>query len=82
MPRAIADSDNEDEDLDLAIVGQDDTVILQQGSQNTNGEIAINDYDGANEQSTGSTGTSILISNLVSQSLIVCRASQKADPEC
>lgn len=84
MPRAIADSDDEEDDLNVALGDQNDhsKPALPQGSQHTDGEVTLNELDGTNEQSTGSTGTFILVYKLVLHGLIACRAPKKANPKC
>ena len=61
MPRAIADSDDESDDVDFVagekVDGED--VALATGSNETNEEGALQSHDGTNDRSTGSTGTTL-----------------------
>ena len=58
MPHAIADSDDDGDDIDFVAGEQYDggRGTFGLGSNGKNREGAIKAYDGTNEKSTGSTG--------------------------
>lgn len=56
MPRAIADSDDEDEIFAVEDGNKAPGEGLPTGSHIANGEGAVGGLDGTNERSTGSTG--------------------------
>ena len=60
MPHAIADSDDDGDDIDINVGEQEDrgSIAFGLGSNGKHREGAIGGYDGTNEKSTGSTGVS------------------------
>ena len=83
MPYAIADSDDEGDDVDNDVGEQDDCgfIASRLGTNGKNGEGAIESYDGTNEKSTGSTGTLKISDTDQTIQLIVRRTSKKRSVE-
>ena len=65
MPPAIADSDDEGDDIDIVVAEQDDSghPALGLGSNPKNREGATEAYAGTNENSTGSMGRTWTLKN-------------------
>lgn len=56
MRRAIADSDDEEDDLAIEARDCDIGAVLPEGGGTTDAEVADESLDSTNEKSTGSTG--------------------------